>query len=109
MDLHRTIPLVLHGDDAESHRRRSFMVVTVGSSVVHASPWDSKLVCYVGDNSQCGDECYSVLDAWVTWSLIELLLGHYLDIDPWGRPFSRALDAMAIQLLSLTSYVHMQW
>ena len=93
LDLGMTVPILIHGDDAESHRRRSFMVLTFGSAVIHATPWDSKLVCYVGDNSQCCDETYSVLDAWVAWSLVELMLGHYLDVDPWGRPFERAFDA----------------
>ena len=91
-----TLPLLIHGDDAESHRRRSFMVLTFGSALVHATPWDSKLVCYVADNSQCSDECYSVLDTWVAWSLVELLLGHYLDIDPWGKPFARRLASLIL-------------
>ncbi|CAE7361318.1 unnamed protein product [Symbiodinium natans] len=89
MDLKKTVPLVLHGDDAECHRRRSFMVVTWGSAVVHATPWDSKFVVYVGDNSQCDENCYTALDMWTTWSLVELMLGHWLDVDPWGRPFNR--------------------
>ena len=84
----RTIPLLLHGDDAEVHRRRSFMVLTVGSAVVNANPWESKLLVYVGDNSQCISETYSSLDAWVCWSLVELLCGHYLDVDPWGQPMN---------------------
>ena len=99
-DLSHTIPLVVHGDDAECHRRRSFMVVTWGSCVVHATPFDSKFVCYVGDNSQCGEECYSVLDMWVAWSLIELMLGHWLDVDPWGRPFNRYFSALACSCVS---------
>ena len=64
------------------------MVLTVGSAVVHASPWESKLLVYVGDNSQCITETYSSLDAWVCWSLVELLFGHYLDVDPWGQPMN---------------------
>ena len=76
MDLQKTIPIVLHGDDAECHRRRFF-----------CSPWDSKLVVYAGDNSQSCAETYAVLDQWLVWSLVELLLGQYLDVDPWGNPF----------------------
>ena len=92
-ELGRTIPVVLHGDDAESHRRRSFMVVTWASCVVHATPYDSKLLAYVGDNSQCSDAAYAILDKWVTWSLIELMVGRYLDVDPWGQPFNRLLPS----------------
>ena len=71
------------------------MVVTWGSATVHATPWDSKFVIYVGDNSQLSDEGYMNLDMWATWSLVELMLGHYLDIDPWGRPMNRCLDQLA--------------
>ena len=91
MDLRRTVPILLHGDDAECHRRRSFMVTTWASATVHATPWDSKILIYAGDNSQSNAETYAVLDAWVVWSLVELLLGHYLDVDPWGKPFKRPL------------------
>ena len=101
MDLTRAVPIVIHGDDAECHRRRSFMVVTWGSVVVHASPWDSKLVVYAGDNSQCCAETYAVLDQWLIWSLVELLLGHYLDVDPWGNPFPNRDSAMHSLSLSL--------
>ena len=94
MNLDRTIHLVVHGDDAECHRRRSFMVLTWGSVLVNATPWDSKILSYVGDNSQLGDEAYKVLDAWVAWSLLELMLGHYLDVDPWGQPFNRSLSTI---------------
>ena len=97
MNLDRTIPLVIHGDDAECHRRRSFMLMTWGSALVHATPWDSKFVAYVGDNNQLGDEAYKVLDAWVAWSLLELMLGHWLDVDPWGKPFNRSLSSASLK------------
>ena len=32
--LDRCVPLVVHGDGADSHRRRSFLVLTMGSLVV---------------------------------------------------------------------------
>ena len=95
LDLAKTCPLVIHGDDAECHRRRSFLVVTWGSATVHATPWDSKFLIYVGDNSACDNETYSTLDMWTTWSLLELQLGRWLDIDPWGRPFRRTLATYA--------------
>ena len=58
---------------------------------MHATPWDSKFLVYVGDNSQFDDECYTALDMWTAWSMLELMLGHWLDVDPWGRPFERFL------------------
>ena len=106
MDLAKTVPIVLHGDDAECHRRRSFMVVTWGSATIHASPWDSKFVVYVGDNSQCGDEAYAVLDKWTTWSLVELLLGCWLDVDPWGQPMDRPLAATVMYVVVLAGGLH---
>ena len=90
-DLTKTIPLVLHGDDAESHRRRSFCVVTMGSLAVGGiSMWDSKFLLYVTDNSRCTDDTFATLDLWIAWSLTELQLGAYMDINPYGmehQPF----------------------
>ena len=81
----KTVPLVLHGDDAESHRRRSFCVVTMGSLAVGGiSMWDSKFLLYVTDNSRCTDDTFATLDLWVAWSLAELQLGAYMDINPYG-------------------------
>ena len=88
-DLTKCIPLVVHGDDADSHRRRSFMICTVGSLLVGGSMWDSKLLCYVLDNSRAMGQTVATLDTWMTWSLMELQLGVFLDVDPWGRPYER--------------------
>lgn len=41
-DLGKCVPLVFHQDDGEAHRRRSFMVTTFGSAVIHGSPWEMK-------------------------------------------------------------------
>lgn len=84
-DLGRTVPLVLHGDDADSHRRRSFCIVTLASLTVNANMFDSKYLLYITDGSRCVDETYATLDTWLSWSLIELQLGNYLDIDPFGE------------------------
>ena len=86
-DLSRTIPLALHGDDAESHRRRSFCICTVGSVTVHGNTWDTKMLVFCLDNSQCTAETSRTLDLWLTWSLLELSLGHFLDKDPYGNPY----------------------
>lgn len=85
-DLSKTVPLVLHGDDADSHRRRSFCIVTLSSLTVNGqSMWDSKYLLYITDNSRCTDDTFATLDTWLSWSLTELQLGHYMDIDPFGR------------------------
>ncbi|CAJ1368384.1 unnamed protein product [Effrenium voratum] len=88
LDLSKTVPIFLHGDDAECHRRRSFLVCAWGSVLLHVNPWDSKLLIYAGSNSQCIDQTYNTLNAWIAWSLIELLTGEYLSTDPWGRALS---------------------
>ncbi|CAJ1379151.1 unnamed protein product [Effrenium voratum] len=91
LDLNRTIPIFIHGDDAESHRRRSFMVVSWGSLLVSGcSPFDSNMLVFAGDNAQCLHETYNVLNCWLCWSLTELLLGTFLDVDPFGSPIQRA-------------------
>lgn len=93
VDLNKTIPLMLHGDDADSHRRRSFCVLTMGSVLVSGcSTFDSKLLLYITDNSRCTDETFAVLDKWLAWSLTELQLGFYLDIDAFGAPYKPHSD-----------------
>lgn len=85
-DLEKVVPLVIHADDAESHRRRSFCVMTMASVLVgNASPWDSRMLLYVTDNQHCVDETWDTLDAWVCWSLLELSLGRWLGSDPYGN------------------------
>ncbi|CAJ1355341.1 unnamed protein product, partial [Effrenium voratum] len=61
------VPIFVHGDDAESHRRRSFCVVSWGSCLTHGSPYDTRFVIYAGDNNRCFDASYQALDAWVVW------------------------------------------
>lgn len=87
IDLTKVVPLVIHADDAESHRRRSFCISTLASALVGGcSPWDSRMLLYVTDNQHCVDATWDTLDAWVVWSLTELSLGSWLDTDPWGNP-----------------------
>lgn len=85
-DFRKCIPLVVHGDGADSHRRRSFMIVSVSSLLVDGGIFDSKLLCYVVDYSRCTAHTIATLDSWIAWGIIELQLGFYLDVDPWGRP-----------------------
>ena len=86
----KCVPIFIHGDDAESHRRRSFCVVSWGSCLSHGSPFDSRFVIYCGDNNRCFEGSYQALDAWVVWSLSELLAGEWSQTDPWGRPMQRS-------------------
>ena len=87
VDLTKTIGLVIHADDADSHRRRSFCVMTMSSVTVgQMSPWDARMLVYVTDNQHCVDETWDTLDTWVSWSLTELAEGKWFANDPWGRP-----------------------
>ena len=89
-DLSKCIPVVLHGDDADSHRRRSFLIVTFGSLLVcGTSMWDSKYLLYCLDVSQAVSQTFEVLDMWLAWSLMELQMGMFMDTDPWNRRLSQ--------------------
>ena len=89
MDLRYWIPLVMHGDDADAHRRRSFSVVTISSALTSGSPWDTKMVVYALDNSRACAETYDTLNAWVIWSLTELQEGRRMSVDPFQHPIKR--------------------
>ncbi|CAL1127365.1 unnamed protein product [Cladocopium goreaui] len=82
--LDRCVPLVVHGDGADSHRRRSFLVLTMGSLVVSGNFWDCKFLLYCLDESSATPDTVSTLDLWCAWSMTELQLGSYMDKDPWG-------------------------
>ena len=88
-DLSKCVPLIFHQDDGEAHRRRSFMVTTFGSAVVHKSPWDSRYLLYCTDNSKCCANTYDTLDSWIAWSFVELGCGKWLGHSPWGEEMGR--------------------
>ena len=78
---------MIHADDAESHRRRSFCVCTLSSLLVGGkSPWDSRMLVYVTDNQRCCNATWDMLDVWLCWSLEELQQGVCSGTDPWQRP-----------------------
>lgn len=86
-DLAKVVPLIVHADDADSHRRRSFCICTLSSALIgQCSPWDARMLLYVTDNQHCTDETWDTLDAWVCWSLCELSLGVWQNKDPFGNP-----------------------
>lgn len=84
-DLSRCVPLIFHGDDGESHRRRSFMVTSFASALIHKSPWDCRYLLYCVDNARACSSTYDTLDSWLAWSFVELAEGRWLDHSPWGE------------------------
>lgn len=92
VDLNFVIPLVIHGDDAEAHRRRSFLVTTLGSCLTDGSVWSTKFLLYCLDNSRATTETIKTLDTWVAWSLLELQCGTFLDRDPFDQQYQPFLD-----------------
>lgn len=76
---------MIHGDDCDAHRRRSFCVCTVCGG----SPFDSKILLYAVDNSRGCTETFDTLDTWVVWSLIEIQEGRFMTVDPWQNPIER--------------------
>ncbi|CAK9061534.1 UBA domain-containing protein [Durusdinium trenchii] len=94
-DLQYWVPLVVHGDDAEAHRRRSFCVVTLASAVCYGSQFNTRYLLYAIDNAQACQESYMTLDMWLMWSLIELQEGRYMSVDPWQNPITRPQGPVA--------------
>lgn len=95
LDLNFWVPIVVHGDDGDSHRRRSFCVVTMGSAVVNGSPFDCKFLLYAVDNTRTCPESFDTLDAWVVWNLVEMQSGRFLTVDPWNKPIQRPTGSVA--------------
>ena len=89
------VPLVIHGDDADSHRRRSFCVLTLSSATCRGCPFDTKYLLYCVDNSHACTETWDVLDTWLTWSLVECQMGQFMTVDPWQRPIDRPAGRVA--------------
>jgi hypothetical protein len=84
------IPLLFHGDDADSHRRRSFYTCTISSPLCSQSnSWDSRILLCTIDNSRALTETYDTIDAWLVHGLTELQEGRFLTVDPWGRTYDR--------------------
>lgn len=87
-NLDRIIPLAVHGDEADSHRRRSFSILTIHSLTVHGTLFDKKFLIYCLDNSVAHSNTAATLERYVAHSLAELQTGTFSGLDPWNRPFS---------------------
>ena len=90
VDLSLVFPILCHGDDAESHRRRSFTVTTISSPLMGGkSPWDQRFLVYVMDVNHSLPETIETLDAWVVYGLVELQTGQFMTVDVYGQPCER--------------------
>ena len=87
-ELQFVVPLEIHGDDAELHKRRSFSISTVSSALTTGSTWDHKLLLSCFDNSCAGESTSTEIDCWICWGLVCAAAGKYLDYDWYGRRFS---------------------
>ena len=46
------VPIEVHGDDAEAHKRRSFLCVSIRSPITRGATYDVLFPCYVLDSDQ---------------------------------------------------------
>lgn len=83
----RLIPIVVHGDEADSHRRRNFSLLTFGSLTVSGTIFEKKFLIYCLDNSVAHAGTACTLERWVAHSLAELQTGSFSNVDPWNNPF----------------------
>lgn len=89
----KVFPIICHGDDADSHRRRSFTVLTISSPFSQGrSSWDERFLVYVMDVSRTLPETYDTLDSWVVYSLMELQEGQFMTVDAYGQPCQRTVS-----------------
>lgn len=87
IDKSRVIPVAIHGDEADSHRRRTFSVLTMSSLTTSGNLFDVKVLCFALDNSQATPQTGWTLEKWIALSLAELQNGVFSELDPWGEPF----------------------
>ena len=88
--LAQCIPLLFHGDDADSHRRRSFYVATVSSPLcVYENSWDSRCLLCCIDNTRALPETYDAIDHWMVYGFMELQEGSFFTVNVYGEEFHR--------------------
>lgn len=82
--------MLYHGDDADSHRRRSFFVATVSSPLcIYEDSWDSRCLLRCLDNSKAVTETYDLIDHWLVYGFMELQEGSFFTVDVHGEHFKR--------------------
>lgn len=88
--MQNVFPILVHGDDADVHRRRSYCAVTIGSPLLAGqSSWDCKFLSYIIDTSRAVTETYDTLDSWMVYGLCELQEGRFFDVDVYDNTFDR--------------------
>ena len=92
------VPIELHGDDADAHRRRTFLVVSWQSAVTKGATIDCIFPAYCVDNNQATEETASQLDMALVWSLQQMSAGTLFEHDHW---VSQQLHCFLEQLLAL--------
>ena len=50
--MHRVVPIEVHGDEAEAHKRRSFLWVSIRSPITRGATYDVPFPCYVLESDQ---------------------------------------------------------
>ena len=96
-DLSLCIPLLFHGDDADSHRRRTFYSCTVSSPLCEpGDTFDSRLLLCTVDNKVATPELFDTIDTWLVHGFTELQEGEWLTVDPWNNPITPKKDGRII-------------
>ena len=91
-NLSMCVPLILHGDDAECHRRRSLTVCSFASVTVGGvSPWENRFTLYCMDGNRSCDATLDELDSWLAWSFYELMCGEWKETGPWSDPVPKRM------------------
>ncbi|CAE7244625.1 unnamed protein product, partial [Symbiodinium sp. CCMP2456] len=85
-ELERCIPLEFHGDDADSHRRRTFLICSFQSALTCGPTLDTIYPVYCIDNQQASKWTQSELDLHLVWSIQQLQQGELFNHDAHGRP-----------------------
>ena len=81
---------MVHGDDADSHRRRTLYNCTISSPVtLETNAWDSRVLLVTFDNHKALPQTFDTIDAWLVHGLTELQEGRFMTVDPWNQPHNR--------------------
>ena len=78
------VPVELHGDDADAHRRRTFLVVSWQSAVTKGATIDCLFPAFCLDNNQATEQTASQLEMALVWSLQQMSAGRLFNHNHWG-------------------------